>query len=56
MFASYKVDLGKELKKQVGVEKDENYVIINDCEKNNTKINKKIVRFVFGFEERTNPN
>ena len=29
LFASYKVDLGKELKKQVGVEKDENYVIID---------------------------
>ena len=30
LFASYKVDLGKELKNQIGVEKDENYVIIND--------------------------
>ena len=29
LFASYKVDLGKELKKQVDVEKDENYVIID---------------------------
>jgi hypothetical protein len=32
MFASYKVDLGKELKKQVGVKKDENYVIIDTIE------------------------